>query len=213
MAEDHGYKPVGECKILKRFIPLQSGKGELAASYPELQATDPIAFPEGTKTVGRAIIQLPKNDYGYSIYARALAKPVDDPTLQKMVITPDLVTVQDEYGNDLVLLGEVGFNFFETIYGINTISRFKGKSTAFPITPIFEWTGTICYSCGIDTNEDGIPDSFVPPSGGTCPVGYVPTDCTTYDGEWVFNIADFVEYLWGLDNTGVKLIQVRFYPN
>ena len=28
----------------------------------------------------------------------------------------------------------------------------------------------------------------------------------------LFNIADFVEYLWDIDNSGVKLLQVRFYP-
>ncbi len=40
----------------------------------------------------------------------------------------------------------------------------------------------------------------------------VPIWCTYYDEEWVFNIADFVEYLWDVNNTGVKLLQVRFYP-
>jgi hypothetical protein len=43
----------------------------------------------------------------------------------------------------------------------------------------------------------------------------VPTTvyCNEYVDEWVFNIGDFVEYLWNLDNNGVKLLQVRFYPN
>ena len=26
------------------------------------------------------------------------------------------------------------------------------------------------------------------------------------------NVADFVEYLWEVNNQGVKLLQVRFYP-
>ena len=40
--------------------------------------------------------------------------------------------------------------------------------------------------------------------------------CKTYtaaDEQWIFNIADFVEYFWDIDyNKGVKLVQVRFYP-
>jgi hypothetical protein len=36
--------------------------------------------------------------------------------------------------------------------------------------------------------------------------------CRSYTNYWVFNIADFVEYLWQLDNNGLKLLQVRFYP-
>jgi hypothetical protein len=35
---------------------------------------------------------------------------------------------------------------------------------------------------------------------------------TEYTDEWVFNIADFVGYLWDLDTTGAYTVQVRFYP-
>lgn len=47
-----------------------------------------------------------------------------------------------------------------------------------------------------------------------CPLGTDPVSaqCRTYDNEWVFNIADFVGYLWHLDSTGAYNIQVRFYP-
>jgi len=43
---------------------------------------------------------------------------------------------------------------------------------------------------------------------------YVPVlaHCRTYDETWVFNIGDFVGYLWSLDSTGAYNIQVRFYP-
>jgi hypothetical protein len=37
--------------------------------------------------------------------------------------------------------------------------------------------------------------------------------CRHYQFEWVFNIADFVGYLWECDNTtGAYHVQVRFYP-
>lgn len=36
--------------------------------------------------------------------------------------------------------------------------------------------------------------------------------CKTWTNEWIFNIADFVEYIWGVDNKGSYNVQVRFYP-
>ncbi|WP_415911572.1 hypothetical protein [Neptuniibacter sp. QD37_11] len=36
--------------------------------------------------------------------------------------------------------------------------------------------------------------------------------CKSWENEWIFNIADFVEYIWGIDNKGSYNIQVRFYP-
>jgi hypothetical protein len=33
-----------------------------------------------------------------------------------------------------------------------------------------------------------------------------------YEDEWIFNIADLVEYYFGVKNDGVKLFQLRFYP-
>jgi len=47
-----------------------------------------------------------------------------------------------------------------------------------------------------------------------CLVG-TPTDafCKTFTAECVFSIADFVRYLWDSENNGLKLLQVRFYPN
>jgi hypothetical protein len=40
----------------------------------------------------------------------------------------------------------------------------------------------------------------------------IQAQCQTYTDDWVFNIADFVDYLWGLDNDGSYNIKVRFYP-
>jgi hypothetical protein len=47
-----------------------------------------------------------------------------------------------------------------------------------------------------------------------CPLGtdVLTAQCQSYENEWVFNISDFVGYLWNLDSTGTYNIQVRFYP-
>ena len=73
----------------------------------------------------------------------------------------------------------------------------------------------------VDADGDGIPDVNAYSScqalleGEICPEGTVPVTafCNHYEDTWVFNIGDFVEYLWSLENNGVKLLQVRFYPN
>jgi hypothetical protein len=73
--------------------------------------------------------------------------------------------------------------------------------------------------CGSDTNGDGLLDAFEAPVEGVCSEGYTllygdAASCTLYDiPTWVFNIAAFVDYLWSLDNNGLKNLQLRFYPN
>ena len=81
--------------------------------------------------------------------------------------------------------------------------------------------------CCTDVDLDGDHDSCdlatdvgIPVDDGMggftleCPVGTdsVDAQCRSYDNEWVFNISDFVGYLWNLDSTGAYNIQVRFYP-
>ena len=209
----------------------QGGKGSKNTTLPDvLQVIDPCtAAFDGDE----AVLQLPKSDAGYRVYARALAKPTDNPDIK---ITPELVAVEDEYGNDLVYLGLVTDNGFQTPEGQDymTFTRGKGKSRAVDITGLFLWTGTVCYLsepdvyqgtmdlCCIDLSDppDGIYDVCEPrdwityPDTG-CDPAYDPVTayCTAYTDEWVFNIGDFVEYLWNADNNGVKLLQVRFYPN
>lgn len=46
----------------------------------------------------------------------------------------------------------------------------------------------------------------------TCEQLYDPAYCVEYTNDWIFNIGDLVEYLWDVNNQGVKLLQVRFYP-
>ena len=198
-------------------ILMQSGKGKKVEAITELQAIDPCtaAFDEDA-----AIIQLPKNENGYKVYARALATPTANPY---MTISPELVLVEDEYGNNLIELGLVTDGGFQKPG--ETFVRYKGRSIAKDITPLFLWTGSVCYfsdvttavtKCCVDTDLDGLYDQCVDPDPllGTCPPNYVLeyVNCTDYVDTWVFNIGDFVEYLWSIDNSGVKLLQVRFYP-
>jgi len=210
-------------------IIFESGlKGPKSApTITELQVRD---WCTGFLGTGSATILLPKNDAGYDVYARALAKPTANPNI---MIDPSLVWVQDDLGNDLYFLGTLGsVDYFS--WGTNTFYRKKGKSPGLDITPLFEYSGDVCYItqpadtslytqtalCGLDSNADGVyedivlADSVLYP-GTSCPVNYVliPAGwCRTYDETWVFNVGDFVQYMWGLDNNGVKLLQIRFYP-
>jgi hypothetical protein len=199
-----------------------SGKGSKTETITELQVTDPCSAPIDNDP---AVVQIPPNTNGYRVYARALATPTDNPW---MTVTPELVSVEDEYGNDLLYLGLVTSDGFTT--ASETFTRTKGKSKAIPITGLFEWTGDVCYFnqeycldgectstdlCCTDADLDGVYESCEPnPDLLLCPEGSVDTAayCTSYTNEWVFNIGDFVTYLWDVQNNGLKLLQVRFYP-
>ena len=63
---------------------------------------------------------------------------------------------------------------------------------------------TSAYVCPETTDYDGVD-----PLDLVCPV--VPL-CKTFDGAWIFNIADFVNVLFGVENDGSYLVQIRFYP-
>ena len=75
--------------------------------------------------------------------------------------------------------------------------------------------------CGKDTNRDSVLDDFQFPSeDGQCPLDYASmyvdliASCTNYERPtWVFSIEAFVKYLWGIENDGLRHLQVRFYPN
>lgn len=69
------------------------------------------------------------------------------------------------------------------------LARSKGKPTTINISNIFRASGWI------DLNGDGIQD---------------PTD-TTFTNVWVFNVPTLLDYFWTYNNSGLKLMQVRFY--
>jgi hypothetical protein len=203
------------------FIP-ENGEGQIYIQYgkgiTELRVIDPCA------TFDAALVELPKMANGCRVYARALGKPTDDPRIKAF---PELKSVQDEAGNDLIFLGSLLQDGFQTDDGF--LYRTKGKSKALDITGMFTWSGSVCSLdvpfedgltptslCGKDTDGDGGADTdFHMPVDGACPVGYIRITayCKTYTDTWLFNIAEFVQYLWSLENNGVKLLQIRFYPN
>jgi len=209
-------------------ILLMSGSGRRATPYATFQVTDPCvsAFDNDA-----AVVEIPPAENGYWVYARALGKLVDDPdplNQLSMTISPGIVTVSSTDGSEtdpLVYLGYVTANGFYAAPSGVTITRVKGKHPAVPVNELFEWQGYVCYDqdpaaiglsdyilmpqCVDDLNLDGTPETIVECGEGDIPVNLY---CSWYDTDWVFNIADFVDYLWGVTDSGAKLLQIRFYP-
>jgi hypothetical protein len=203
-------------------IYMQSGKGSKFESFATLQVLDPCADDGDGAT-----LRLPKNDLGYRVFARALGKPVG---LDSINLTPGLNIVEDENGNNLLYLGLVTNSGFQSPG--QPFTRIKGKSKAIEISNLFKWTGSICYFAipeGTYNTQYVCCDATDPVTAECTSYAYVdpgdicgdgtspiPVYCVDYASDpapWVFNIAEFVEYLWTTDNKGTKLLQVRFYPN
>ena len=211
--------------------------GTKRSSITELNVTDWCTQPFDADG---AVVQIPAATY--NVYARALAKPTYDPNIA--ILGNSLSYVTDEYGNDLYYLGSFSKECGVTTPEISECSftRTKGKSKAINITPLFEYTGDICYF-----NPTGYCDPLDPSSCpatqlcctevnmGTVEVpkwvyrncaikdpilgcGADQVEVTAYCKDYstnptsVFSIGDFVGYLWSVDNNGVKLLQLRFYP-
>lgn len=113
----------------------------------------------------------------------------------------------------------------------------KGAKKATNITGLFEWSGDVCYLndqdeycgdgtctplhlCCTDNNEDTIYDHCTHATAdeitnSVClaeSYDFITAQCRSYTDSWIFNIADFVEYLWGINNDGAYNFKVRFYP-
>lgn len=238
-------------------ILMESGtKGARGApGITALQVTDwcTESFPDyGQNDGDGATLKLPPNANGYAVYGRITGKPPKQGEAS-VEFSPDLVYVEDEAGNDLVLLGLVdadGTATFAqegtTLYRTDSTSSGKGVRKATNMTGLFEWTGEACYVqtdvtsycydgsgtyicttqdlCCADADANGIYESCGLLSlvgvddglgGLACPAELplsVSSECRSYENEWVFNIGDFVGYLWNLDSTGAYVVQVRFYP-
>jgi len=192
----------------------RKGKKKDGTVISGLQVIDPCtALFDGDE----AIVQLPANEFGYDVYARALATPTDNPYMN---VFPDLYAAEDEVGDTLIWLGIVYQDgvFAQTT---ETFTRQKGKSIAVEITDLFMWSGMICWDVECDSCtatafcRDDISGELFPKVEDLCPAGSteVTLFCRTYEvPTWVFNIADFVTYLWDVNNNGLKLLQLRFYP-
>ena len=202
-------------------------------------STNPIFGVRDTCTAAfdgdAAEMVIPPNEKGYYVVARVLGKPTNNPQLQ---LQGDLMWVQDENGNDLLVLGLVTDNGFQT--PTTTLTRTKGKVNGVDISGLFAWNGSVCYfnpqnycydsanqfictntsMCCQDTDLNGVYDSCVAPTLAadgtqTCATGYQLTSlaCRDYENEWVFNIGDFVGYMWDTYTDGdFKLANIRFYP-
>lgn len=209
----------------KIAVYVESGKKgpKSAPDTEELEVTD---WCSGFGDDAEVRFRIPKNDAGYDVYVRALAKPTDNPSMT--FSDPGLVYAEDEDGG-LVIVGYFDSSGFLTYDGPYTITRSKGKSTAQNITDLFTWSGDLCYTtttgtdgraatdfCWIDSNLNGARDQgdeYYEPTEETCPAGgeIVTLYCATYD-DWVFNIADFVEMFYKTENDNSRLVQFRFYP-
>jgi hypothetical protein len=180
-----------------------------------------------------AEVILPPNDKGYFVVARVLGKPTDDPSLT--LEEGELTFVEDENGNDLLVLGLVTETGWET--PTKTLTRTKGKVTAVDMTGLFLWSGSVCYFdttnycteqdsctdnqfCCIDNNSDGYYDDCYEATQSeidniSCDGEYdlMTLGCQDYVEKWVFNIGDFVGAMWEMYADGnFKLANIRFYP-
>jgi hypothetical protein len=182
-----------------------------------------------------AEIVLPPNADGYWVYARALGKLTDNPS---MTIKPKLIQASST-DDTVTYIGLVTSNGFTRADGY-TVTRSKGgkSNAAININDLFNWSGFVCYTvdpitmglttdpavypltsmCAKDTSNplDGVFDAIMEPVSGACTdATYTLTQlyCHEYENEqWLFNIADFVDYFVDIDNNGSKLVQIRFYP-
>jgi hypothetical protein len=143
-------------------VKMLSGKGKKAEQFTDLVVTDPCAgFPNNRNLTDHsyAQLQLPKNDYGYDVYARPLGKTSNGDVVRDITITPTLdMVMMEEYdadGNlvldangdpvttDLLYLGMVTDKGF--VDSSKTLERKRGKSTAVDLTGLFQWSGDVCY--------------------------------------------------------------------
>jgi hypothetical protein len=183
-----------------------------------------------------AEVILPPNDNGYFVVARVLGKPTDDPSLTMK--EGALMFVEDESGNDLLVLGLVSPATGEWQTPAVELTRTKGKVAAMDITGLFLWSGSVCYfdttnycpeadSCTDkqfcctydesgdyyedchDANIDENNDYFCVEDN----YQLMTLGCQEYLDQWVFNIGDYVGAMWEMYADGnFKLANIRFYP-
>jgi len=201
-------------------IMMQSGKkGGKADAITSLQAIDPCARAFDNSDV---VIQIPPGEY--RVFGRALATPTGEPSLATV---PSLERYEDSSGTSYFYMGTLASNGSFT-KPTQSFTRKKGKSKAAEISELFKWTGSVCYLDPADCPDDGncvltetalcceldtaSGDESCGYGGDTCADVMRTGYCSEYINKWIFNIAEFVDYLWTAENEGLKLLQVRFYP-
>jgi hypothetical protein len=137
------------------------GKGnKIKDTYPSLAVTDWCTehFPDFGEAQGdEAEVMLPENANGYGVYSRITGRPLEGTAWTFM--TPSIEQVQDEYGNDLLYLGNIDHKGNCTDADGNPVEQIdldridnekgngkgKGVKEATDLTCLFEFTGKVCY--------------------------------------------------------------------
>jgi hypothetical protein len=124
-----------------------------AKNITELQVTDwcTESFPDdGKEGLGDpAVLRLPKGEF--AVYARITGKPGKDEIERTFVMNPYLRSLQDEAGNNLILLGLVDTDGVfkswngEPLERTDSAKKGKGARKATDITPVFWYSGNVCY--------------------------------------------------------------------
>jgi hypothetical protein len=190
-------------------VLMESGtKGPKGAPDTDrLEVTDACteSFPDyGTGIADGASLRLPKNDAGYAVYARVTGKPSKDGAAG-VGIGPNLLYVEDETGNDLVLLGLVdrdGVATFHTegeeLLRTDSTRSGKGVRKATDLSGLFAWSGEVCY-----TQED--VDSYCLDSSGANLCSTFSLCCTDDNMDGVYESCDALS-LVGTDGDGDGLL-------
>jgi len=118
-------------------------KGNPSATV--LEVTDPCTE---TFDGGPATFRLPADLDGYAVYARVVGDPKQNPQFD--FTNPRFKYVMDESGNDLWFLGAVTNSVFDQNLvplpsRYDSTQKGKGVQKGVNITPLFLWSGDVCY--------------------------------------------------------------------
>lgn len=119
----------------------------------------------------------------YNVYAIALGKPGGKGVDRKVNITANANFSDLLTGEKIVLLGYVNIN------------RTKGKPTSVNINELF-YVDVNVTVCTLFNETSQVCEEW---------------ETIEYEDFWVFDIPELLEYYWGYNNEGLKLLQVRFY--
>jgi len=138
------------------------------------------------------------NIRAYRVYVVGLAKPSDNFILLDPGAT---VTPPDASG------GVPQTIYYELTDTPLTVERKKGRPEWKNATYLFEVTTWVWE---VDLNLDG--NWWLDEDWDGTLADCDPGEVVVYEDVWVFDIPELEDYWWDVTNTGVRLMQVRFYP-